>query len=208
MVLHKFMHLPGKNIILASASSSRRRMLAHAGIDFETVPARTDEQSLKVTLLAGGTSPRDISDALAEMKAQKVSSKNPGAFVIGSDQVLECDGQLCSKMTTLEAAKIQLQNLRGKTHRLYSAVVISQDGAPLWRYIGRADMVMHDFSDAFIDDYLTAAGTDILASVGCYFYEEHGSRLFLKTTGDYFVILGMPLLEVLAYLRQQGAIQK
>ncbi len=183
-------------------------MLKSAGVFFEAINSRTDEETVKQVLLASQTPTRDIADALAELKALKISKKDPTALVIGSDQTLDLDGSLISKVATKEDAKTKLQRLRGKTHKLHSAVVLAQNGTPIWRVVQTAEMTMHDFSDSFIDDYLNVVGPNIFTSVGCYHYEADGSRLFLKTTGDYFVILGMPLLSVLAYLRQRGTIPK
>ncbi len=195
-------------IILASQSQTRGAMLRSAGVEFATKPARADEDSLKAALRAEGRSPRDIADALAEMKALKVSASLPGALVIGSDQILDLDGQLISKAQTMDEARARLLSLAGKNHKLHSAAVIALNGEPIWRHVSTATMSMHRFSDDFLDKYLAEAGPEILGSVGCYHFEATGARLFVKVAGDHYTILGMPLLEVLAYLRQRGTIEQ
>lgn len=193
-------------VILASNSAIRAEMLRANGVPFTVAPARVDEDALKSALLAEAAPMRDIADQLAEMKALKVSSRNPGAFVIGADQILVHDGTLISKAESLEELAEILRTLRGSSHLLLSACVIAEDGNPIWRHIGQARLTMHDFSDAFLEDYLDRHGADLLATVGGYKVEEGGASLFTGIQGDYFSVLGMPLLELLAFLRLRGII--
>lgn len=196
----------GKDIILASASWARAMMLRQANVDFTSKPARVDEDAIKQALLSEGAKPRDVADALAEIKAIRISAQYPDALVIGSDQVAEIDGQLLSKPQTMDAARDQLRKLRGQTHSLFSAAVIAQGGQPLWRHVGQVRLTMHDFSDQYLENYLIRTGQSALATVGSYQIESEGVRLFSRIEGDYFTILGMPLVPLLTYLGQIGAI--
>ncbi|MBP7650812.1 MAG: Maf family protein, partial [Phenylobacterium sp.] len=144
-------------------------------------------------------------DALAELKAVKISRSRPG-FVIGADQTLEFEGGLYDKAETVEAARARLKLLRGKPHQLHSAVVVARDGQPIWREVATCTLTMRDFSDDFLEAYLIAEGEEALGSVGCYRLESHGAQLFSKIEGDYFAILGLPLLGLLDLLRKHGAL--
>jgi septum formation protein len=192
-------------IILASKSQARTAVLKGAGVPFEVAVAGVDEDAVKTAMLAEGATPRDVADALAELKAVKISRGRPG-FVIGADQTLEFEGGLYDKAETLDAARDRLKLLRGKPHRLHSAVVVAQDGAPIWREVVSATLTMRDFSDGFLEDYLVAEGEHALGSVGCYRLEGPGAQLFAKIEGDYFAILGLPLLGLLDLLRRHGAV--
>lgn len=198
------MNLP---LILASNSLTRRDMLQNAGVVVECVPARIDEMAVKAALLAQQAPARDIADALAEMKSRRIATKNPERLVLGADQVLVCNGVLFDKPTNIEQAKNQLLALRGQTHTLYSAAVIYDQAMPVWRFIGRADLTMREFSDAFLARYLDTLGDDLFTTVGGYKLESLGSQLFLSVKGDYFSVLGLPLLEVLAFLRGKDICQ-
>ena len=189
-------------LILASASAVRARLLMEAGIDVRIVPAHVDEESVKDGLRAEKAPPHDIADALAELKALRVSQRESGAYVIGCDQLLWAEGVVYSKPASRDAARAQLRALRGKTHSLFTAICLAKGGTIVWRQITRPKLTMRDFSDAFLDAYLDMAGEAVLASVGCYQLEGPGSQLFSRIEGDYFSILGLPLLPLQDALRQ------
>ncbi|MEP3329649.1 Maf family nucleotide pyrophosphatase [Sedimentitalea sp.] len=195
-------------IILASGSTVRAQLLKNAGLDVQIKVPRIDEESIKSALLAENASPRDIADALAEMKARKISDKNPGAMVIGCDQVLDFNQTLMSKPTTPDDAREQLTALRGNRHSLLSAAVIYQDGTPVWRHVGQVRLRMRAFSDDYLSAYISRNWDSIRHSVGAYKLEEEGVRLFSNIDGDYFNVLGMPLLELLNFLALRGVIEQ
>ncbi len=194
-------------LILASQSSARRDMLQNAGLDIECHPARVDEAAIKDSLLAQNAPPRDIADALADIKARRVASKFPDRLVLGADQILVHKGKIFDKPRTMDEAKAQLQTLRGQSHLLFSAAVIYNHGVPVWRFVGRAELLMRDFSTRFLVHYLEQMGDDLFTTVGGYKLESFGSQLFLSVKGDYFSVLGLPLLEVLEFLRGKGICQ-
>ncbi|MEP3442579.1 Maf family protein [Sulfitobacter sp.] len=193
-------------IILASGSAIRHQMLRNAVVEHTVQVARVDEEMIKQALVAEGAPPRDIADALAEMKAAKISEKNMGALVIGCDQVLEHAGTLLSKPSCPDTAFEQLTNLRGDRHTLLSAAVLYEDGKPVWRHVGQVRLRMRDVSDAYLRDYIERNWDSIQHAVGGYKLEEEGVRLFSRIDGDYFNVLGMPLLEILNYLTLRGDI--
>jgi len=194
-------------IILASGSEIRLTLLRNAGVEVVAIPARVDEDALRDAMLADVAPPRDIVDALAEMKAQKISAKHPQALVIGCDQVLSFDGDILSKPESPEDARAQLARMRGKRHDLLSAAVICENGRPIWRHVGVARMMMRQISDQYLDDYVARNWDSIRHSVGAYKLEEEGVRLFTQVQGDYFTVLGLPLLEVLSYLTLRGDLE-
>jgi septum formation protein len=193
-------------LTLASASTIRAELLRRAGIDFDIRPARIDEDALRQALQAEGAGPRDVADALAEQKALRIAHRHPETLVLGCDQVLECDGALFSKPRSPEEARAQLARLRGRTHRLYSAAVLCQQGQPIWRHVSAPQLTMRDFSDAFLDDYVTHNWPEVRHCVGVYQIEGPGIRLFERVAGDHFAILGLPLLELLSVLTRRGDI--
>jgi septum formation protein len=193
-------------LLLASASQTRLDMLTAAGIVVRAEPARIDEDQVRRALEAEGASSRDIADALAEMKAAKLSDRHPEAFVLGADQVLDFKGRVFAKPESPEEARDQLRALRGQSHKLLSAAVLYQGGQPQWRHVGEARLTMRDFSDGYLEEYLSRNWDRIRHSVGGYRLEEEGVRLFSSISGDHFTILGLPLLPLLSYLAQRGII--
>jgi septum formation protein len=191
-------------LILASASPSRRELLANAGLSFAIEPSGVDEDEVKLSLLGEHASPQDIATTLAEMKAARVSSRRPAALVIGADSTLACNGRLFDKPPTLAAARAQLSALSGQTHELVSSVVVAQNGVRLWHATERAQLTMRPFTDSFLDAYLARAGNAVTASVGAYQLEGLGAHLFSRIDGDYFTILGLPLLPLLSFLAEHG----
>ncbi len=194
------------SLVLASASASRAGMLQQAGVPFEIHPAHVDEEALKQSMLAERADGRAVADALAELKALRVSLSHPAALVLGADQVLMCGGQLFSKAETMDAAAAQLRGLRGKSHQLVTAAVLAKGGAAIWRHVDISTLWMRDLSDAFVESYLATEGGALLGSVGCYRLEATGAQLFERIEGDYFSILGLPLVPLLTALRQHGVI--
>ena len=192
-------------VTLASQSAPRAAILAGAGVAFETVSPGVDEAAVKAGLQAEGATPRDVADALAELKAVK-ASRSRGGLVIGADQTLDLDGTLYDKAANLEEARERLTILRGRRHRLHAAVVVALDGAPIWRTLESPSLAMRPFSDAFLDGYLARNTAAALSSVGCYWLEGEGAQLFERIDGDYFAILGLPLLGLLDLLRRHGVL--
>jgi septum formation protein len=190
------------SLILASASQSRRQLLANAGLPFAIEPAGIDEE--EITRSLGSVAPQELASTLAEMKAVRVACRHPGAMVVGADSTLACNGRLFAKPPTMEAARKQLMALRGQTHELFSSVVVARDGQRLWHWSERARLTMRPFTEAFVDTYLARAGTNVLASVGAYQLEGLGAHLFTRVDGDYFTILGLPLLPLLSFLTGHG----
>lgn len=191
-------------LILASGSDIRRKLLSQARVEHIVQPARIDEDMVRESLQVEQASPRDIADALAEIKARKISEKNPGHLVLGCDQVLDHRGSFLSKPQSRDEAMTHLKALRGDRHMLHSAAVICEDGKPIWRHVGTVRLRMHDISDEFLEGYLDRNWESIRHSVGGYKLEEEGVRLFSRIDGDYFTVLGLPLLELLSYLTLRG----
>jgi septum formation protein len=194
------------SLILASASEVRAELLRQSGIVFTVEAARIDEDMIKESLLQEGAAPRDIAVALAELKARKISASHPDALVIGADEILAFCGRIVNKSLDLAEARALLASLSGKSHELISAAALAKDGSVVWRTVSTVEMQMRAFSDAFLDDYLAANGEEILSSVGAYRFEGQGSQLFSGYVGDYFAILGLPLLPLMNALREFGVL--
>lgn len=193
-------------IVLASSSTIRLQLLEAAGLPVQAAAARIDEDMIRDSLVQDMATPRDIADALAEMKAIRVAERYPEAVTIGCDQVLEFQGKVWAKPDTLQQAQDQLCLLRGKTHRLLSAVVVCHGEQSVWRHVGTARLTMRDFSDNYLAAYLARNWPDVGQSVGAYKLEQEGIRLFSDIEGDHFTILGLPLLPLLSYLTLRGFI--
>ncbi len=199
------------SLILASASAARRHMLEAAGLEVETIPAHIDEEEIKLALHAEQAPARQAAEALAELKARRVghiaAQQGDQRFIIAADQMLVCENEWFDKPADLAAARRQLQRLRGKPHQLVSAVVVARAGGIVWRHIDTATLTMRDFSDDFLDAYLAQAGAAVLGSVGAYQLEGLGVQLFSRIQGDYFTILGLPLLPLLTFLRDNRVLR-
>jgi septum formation protein len=192
-------------LILASGSSSRRAMLDAAGVPFEAMSPGVDEEAAKESLRASGCLTRDLADALAELKALKVSGQQSDALVLGSDSIVELqDGRLLDKPADRDQAAEHLRLLSGRRHYLYSAAVIAEAGRPVWRFVDRAAMHVRPLSDAFIDTYLDREWDEVRWCVGVYRVEGPGAQLFSRIEGSQFTVMGLPLLPVLDYLRTRG----
>ncbi len=193
-------------IILASASPFRARMLKDAGVEVTIERPSIDERAVEQAVAGAGLRPDDLAQILAEAKAVDVSQNHPGAFVIGCDQTLSLGEELMHKPADMEDARRRLLKLSGRTHQLNSAVVIAQDGEAIWRHVSVASLTMRDLDPGFVGRHLAAVGDAALSSVGAYQIEGRGIQLFDKIEGDHFTIVGLPLLPLLAKLRELGAI--
>ncbi len=191
-------------LVLASRSGVRAMLLENAGIPFRVEVSPVDEAEAKMGFEGNGTA---LAQHLAELKAQAVSAEAQDQFVIGADQVLTCDARLFDKPRDLDEARKNLCFFRGKTHTLHSAVAVARSGEIVWAHVTQAHLTMRDFSDDYLDHYLRRTGEKILSSVGCYQLEGPGVQLFDRIEGDYFTILGLPLMPLFDYLRKEGALE-
>jgi septum formation protein len=193
-------------LVLASASTARRALLDGAGLRFEALPAAVDEATIKESAQAEGIPPADAALMLADAKAERIARRDPEALVIGCDQLLVCESRWYDKPPDLAAARAQLQALRGRQHELVTAIVCHRNGGRTWQHVAVPRLTMRDFSDAFLDNYLALEGQAVLGSVGAYRLEGPGIHLFARVQGDHAAILGLPLLELLGFLRQHGVV--
>lgn len=194
------------SVILASGSESRRRLLANAGVEAEAVRPNVDEDAAKATFRAKGMRVADQAMQLAELKAIKVSQRRPG-LVIGGDQMLNLDGEPIDKPKDMADTGNHLRKFSGKTHRLETAIVIAENGEPVWRHLAAPKLTVRTLGEDFIESYLEKSGEGLLKTVGAYMLEDLGAQLFTRIEGDYFTILGLPLLPLLDYLRTRGVLQ-
>ena len=194
-----------QRIILASGSQSRRAVLAAAGVEAETIKPHVDEDAAKASFRASDMKVRDQAMQLAELKSVKISMRERG-LVIGCDQMLSLDGEAFDKPVDLAEARNHLVKLSGKAHTLETAIVISEEGKPVWRHLARPKLTVRKLSDRFIDTYVDTVGEPLLSTVGAYQLEGPGAQLFTRIEGDYFSILGLPLLPLLDYLRTRGVL--
>jgi len=193
-------------LVLASGSATRARLLADAGLPVVVDPAAVDEEEIRAAFRAEGRHAEACATALAESKAMRVSARHTGALVVGADQILDSGGHWFEKPADTEAARAQLKALRGKRHTLVSAAAVVRNGSVIWRATDRAHLTMRAFSDEFLDAYIATVGAELLQSVGAYRLEGLGAQLFERVEGDFFTILGLPLLPLLGFLRGHGAL--
>lgn len=194
------------DLILASKSPFRAMLMRNSGLAFSQQAADVDERAIEQTLESTGTTPADLALILAEAKALDVSRRYPEALVIGSDQTLSLGDDVLHKAATMEEARRRLLQLQGRTHQLNSAIVLAQGGETVWRHVSIASLTMRKLSPDYIGRHLASTGEKILGSVGCYQFEGEGLQLFEAIDGDYFTIVGLPMLPLLAELRKTGAI--
>jgi septum formation protein len=192
-------------IILASASASRAMILEQAGVEFTVSPSGVDEDEIKSAMLAAGRGPAEVAMRLATAKAHAVSAGRPD-LVIGADQTLELEGELFDKTQTMSQTRDRLVLLRGRTHRLHSAACLARGSETLWCVTETSTLSMREFSDAYLDRYLADHGESLMNSVGAYYLEGRGVQLFDEIDGDFFAILGLPLLGLLGALRDAGGL--
>ena len=196
--------LSNKNLILASKSAARRALLDQAGIAYDCEPAAIDEAAIRDAAQSEGASPDDIAVLLAEMKGERIAAKHGDAMIISSDQLLVCDGVLYGKPKTFEQAHQQIAALSGKRHQLITAVMLFDNGRRIWHHIARPEITFHQLDDNAISDYLRHFGEDAFHSPGSYFLEGPGIHLFADIFGDYYAILGLPMMALLPQLKLHG----
>lgn len=197
-----------RRVTLASASPARAKMLRDAGLAFAVRPARVDEARIRESMQAEGASAADAAAALAGLKAARVSARDPEALVIGADQILVHGDRWFGKPSGPAEARGQLRALRGSAHELATAACVALGGAEIWRHAARPRLVMRPFTDRFLESWIAASGAAVTESVGGYRLEARGAQLFSVIDGDFFTILGLPLLPLLAFLREHGVLER
>ncbi len=195
-------------LVLASSSSTRLSVLRQAGLDVTPASPRVDEDAVRAALEADGVSPRNIADVLAEAKAMKVAARHPASLVLGCDQTLDLGGICLAKPADRDAARARLQQLRGQPHKLHAAAVIAEGDRPVWRHTETVNLSVRPFSDAWLDAYLDRNWPAVAGSVGGYHVEGEGVQLFDRIDGDWFAILGLPLVQIVTYLMDRGELAK
>lgn len=195
------------SVVLASSSKTRQKILLSAGVKFDVVSPRLDEEEIKQSMIAERAGAAEIAEVLAEQKARSISRQRPDDLVIGADQILEMQGQIFSKPPNYKIAQENLVRLRGRDHRLFSCVCIVHGGDRIWHALDSATLTMREFSDEFLHQYLDLIGEKALSGPGSYRIEDEGSQLFSAITGDFFTILGLPLLPLLEFLRVRGVLR-
>ncbi|MBB3570855.1 Maf-like protein [Rhizobium sp. BK491] len=193
-------------LILASSSPFRRMLMENAGLHFQAIAADIDERAIEAPLELGGASPDAVALVLAKAKAKEVSDRFPASLVIGSDQTMSLGAQVFHKPKSIADAENHLRTLSGKTHRLNSAIALARNGDIIWEHVSHADLTMRELSADFIHRHLSRVGEKALSSVGAYQLEGEGIQLFSKIDGDYFTIVGLPMLPLLEKLRELGTI--
>ena len=196
------------SVILASGSTTRKELLERSGVDVEVKVPGVDEEIVAASLIRDEAQPTEIAVCLAEMKALRVGSRERDKIVVGCDQILWANGNVVHKSNSIDEARKTLASLRGVSHSLISAAVVVIDGERVWHAVSQADLLMRRFSDAFIESYLARNWPAVAGSVGCYRIEEEGVQLMARVRGDHFAIMGLPLIEILDYLRIRGALQQ
>lgn len=195
-------------VVLASASPARARVLTSAGVPHQIEAAAVDEAPVKVSLRGEGADPLAVAETLAELKAQRVSNRHPAALVIGADQILVCNDVWFDKPQDMRQAADHLKALRGRTHHLATAICIVEAGRRIWHHRENPALTMRSFDEAFIEHYLERVGSAALESVGAYQLEGLGAQLFTRIDGEFFSILGLPLLPLMAFLRDRGVLDR
>lgn len=195
-------------LVLASGSAVRTRLLHAAGVEHAVAPADVDEAAIRNGMTAEQASHGSIAEALAELKAQTIAQNHPGKLVLGADQILSCEGRVFEKPDGVSGVRAHLEALMGREHSLFTAACIVRDGEVVWHHLGQPVLHMRTLSESFIDDYIAAVGEDVCQSVGAYQLEGRGSQLFSRIDGDFFDILGLPMLPLLEYLRQQKVLDR
>ena len=194
-------------LVLASQSIHRKNLMENAGLEFKCQPADIDERTIELAIKDTGATPKELALILASAKALDVSQKIPDAYVIGSDQTLSLNDELFHKPEDMEAARRTLLKLSGQTHTLNSGVSIAKNGETIWQHVSIAELTMRELSPEFIGRHLSDAGENVLTSVGAYQLEKQGVQLFEKIEGDFFTIVGLPMLPLLAQLRELNVIE-